>query len=134
MNEKKNYIVSTKCGHVGNNNYIVIDFPVIARNAREAAKIARNIPRVKHHWKNAIEKVHEVTAERYYKQIEINRNDDYLKAHCIQDQKRACKNLDERIYYSDLEVNETEKWRKRKERIQYQMKKLEVLKKHSYIL
>ena len=73
MNENKKYIVSTKCGHVGNNKYIVIDFAVSAKSAKEAAGIARNIPRVKHHWKNAIEEVREVTPEEYYNQININK-------------------------------------------------------------
>jgi len=56
---KKFYIVTAKCGHVGKSKYILIDFPVIAEDGREAAKIARQIPRVKHHHKDAIRNVEE---------------------------------------------------------------------------
>ena len=44
---KKFYIVTAKCGHVGKSKYILINFPVIAEDGREAAKIARQIPRDK---------------------------------------------------------------------------------------
>ena len=43
------FAVICKCGHVGRNNYILITFPVIANSKKEAARIARSIPRCKHH-------------------------------------------------------------------------------------
>jgi len=133
MIENKKYIVSTKCGHVGNNKYIVIDFAVSAKNGKEAAKIARSIPRVKHHRKDAIEQVREVTSEEYYNQIKINRKDEYLKSKCIQDQKMNCDDLMNRVHSNHIELDEIDKWKKRRERIQYRMKKLEIIKKYSYI-
>jgi hypothetical protein len=133
MNENKKYIVSTKCGHVGNNKYIVIDFAVSAKNAKEAARIARNIPRVKHHWKNAIEQVREVTPEEYYNQIETNNEDGYLKSKSIQDQRSNCEDIFERVHDRYTDMTETEKWKKRHERIKYQMKKLEIIKRYSYV-
>jgi hypothetical protein len=133
MNENKKYIVSTKCGHVGNNKYIVIDFAVSAKSAKEAARIARSIPRVKHHWKNAIEEVREVTPEEYYNQININKEDGYLKSQNIQDQRRECEDIIERVHDRYEDMSETDKWKKRHERIKYQMKKLEIMKRYSYV-
>jgi len=133
MNENNKYIVSTKCGHVGSNKYIVIDFAVSAVNAKVAARIARNIPRVKHHWKNAIEQVREVTPEEYYNQIKINSEDEYLKSQCIQDQRKNCEDIIERVHERYTEMTETDKWKKRRERIQYQMKKLDIIKRYSYV-
>ena len=134
MNENRKFIVSTKCGHVGRNKYILIDFAVTAKSAKDAAKVARNIPRVKHHWKNAIENVKEVSYEKYYKQLIINSKDNYLKAKCIQDQHIMCINLEERVINCSDDVNPNELTKNRHERIRYQMKKLEILKKHSWII
>lgn len=92
------YKVEAKCGHVGKDNYILIAFPIKAENAREAAKITRNIPRVKHDWKDAIVSVSEVNYQEY-KLLQLNNNDDqYLKCKNIQEQKSIV-NLDERIIY-----------------------------------
>lgn len=72
------YLVTTKCGHVGKSYYIPITFPIIAEDGKEAARIARNKPRVKHdHW-DAILSCISVDEETYNKQIEINRDDPYL--------------------------------------------------------
>lgn len=92
----KYYIVTTKCGHVGKNKYIVIDFPVLAENGKDAARKAREIPRVKHHHKDAILNVKEVTLEDYNKSIEMNHNDDYLKCSNRQEQN-LIENIGERI-------------------------------------
>ena len=50
------YLVTTKCGHVGKGHYVPITFPIKAENGKEAAKIARMLPRVKHHHWDAIQK------------------------------------------------------------------------------
>ena len=76
---KKNYyLVETKCGHVGSFAYIPITFPVIAESGKDAARLARNIPRVKHHNKFAIINVHKVTLAEYEQQVEFNKYDPYL--------------------------------------------------------
>ena len=46
--------VQAKCGHVGRNNYIVKKFYVKAESAKEAAKVIRSAPRVKHHQKEML--------------------------------------------------------------------------------
>ena len=63
----KNYfIVKTKCGHVGRNMYVPIDFAIWAENAREAAVIARQRPGVKRNHPDAILSVTEITREEYF--------------------------------------------------------------------
>ena len=94
----KYYIVTTKCGHVGKNKYIVIDFPVLAENGKDAARMARDIPRVKHHHKDAILNVREVSVEEYNEYVEKNNKDDYLKCSNRQEQNMI-KNISERIIY-----------------------------------
>lgn len=93
----KYFIVTTKCGHVGRGNYVVIDFPIIANSRKEAAKTARALPRVKHDWPDAIEYVQQVEHEVYYEQIELNKSDNYLTCKCIQDQRLTCNDLEYRI-------------------------------------
>ena len=68
----KMFKVTAKCGHVGRNHYVVKNFPVQASNGREAAKIARDLPRVKHHHKDAIINVEEITFSEYYLLIQQN--------------------------------------------------------------
>ena len=75
----KNYIVTAKCGHVGRMYYIPINFPIMAISAKEAAKIVRNMGRVKHDHKDAIQKVRHVSEEEYIQQIENNMRDPYLQ-------------------------------------------------------
>lgn len=48
------YKVIAKCGHVGKGKYIQIAFAVKANDGKEAAKIVRKFPRVKHDKKDAI--------------------------------------------------------------------------------
>lgn len=81
------FAVVCKCGHVGRNNYILITFPVIAANRKEAARIARNIPRCKHHQKDCIREVTEISYEEFLKIEHENDRDPYLKCGCIQEQR-----------------------------------------------
>ena len=81
------FAVICKCGHVGRNNYILITFPVIANSKKEAARIAKNIPRCKHHHKDCIREVTEISYEEFLKIEHDNDKDPYLKCSCIQDQR-----------------------------------------------
>ena len=106
------YEVKCKCGHVGRKNYIVIAFPIIANNGKEAASIARYIPRVKHDHKDAIISVREINDDEYESLIENNQNDKYLQ--CNNKQEQNLLDLSSRInkeasyenYYNDEEVEE----------------------------
>ena len=81
------YAVTCKCGHVGRKNYILITFPVVANTRKEAASIARNIPRCKHHHKDCIREVVNTSYADYLELEEDIKNDPYLKCKCVQDQK-----------------------------------------------
>lgn len=121
------YAVTTICGHVGRKNYIVITFPVQCESKKEAAKIARYFPRVKHDRKDAIKSVEEITYEEYESLLEKNRNDSYLKCKNKQEQRIYCKDLDSRIYKHDTDDIDYKELRFiRKSRV---MKKLDFLRK-----
>lgn len=90
--KSKFYRVTCKCGHIGRQFFIRIDFPVNADSGKEAAEIARNIPRVKHDHKDAILNCVEIDYEEYLIIQKINNNDPYLK----------CKNPQEQDHIADL--------------------------------
>jgi len=72
------FTVTAKCGHVGKNRYIPITFPVRAESAAEAASVTRQMPRVKHHHRDAILSVTEVDYPEYLDLAYVNRFDPYL--------------------------------------------------------
>ena len=122
MMETKNYYeVIAKCGHVGKKHYVPVKFAVIAENGKEAAKMVRDFPRVKHNHKDAILKVSKISYERFEELTEINRNDPYLKCHSRQEQK-LIDNFEERLK-DDKEA--------RLDRVAYKIKKTKILKKFS---
>ena len=82
----KFFRVTCKCGHVGRQFFIRIDFPVNADSGKEAAEIARLIPRVKHDHKDAILNCVEIDYEEYLILQKINANDPYLKCKNPQEQ------------------------------------------------
>lgn len=135
------YIVTAKCGHVGKNYYIAIDFPIKAHSKSSAAKIARNIPRVKHDHKDAILDCREVSEEEYNKQVEINNNNPYLKCMSIRDQNMLCDLHDMLIPETRQEqqaVKKEQEKEQRKNRVAFKLKKQKInsnehlrLSKHS---
>lgn len=84
------YEVWAKCGHVGRRNYVAKVFAVIAEDGKEAALLARNIPRVKHHHKDAIISVKRIDKARFYEIINMNDKDDYFRCGSTQDQRFYC--------------------------------------------
>lgn len=84
----KYYCVKAKCGHVGRNNYIEKNFYVKAENSKEAAFVVRNKPRVKHHQKDAIIDVIEISLEKYVLGKKIMENDDYFHVHDSSTQRK----------------------------------------------
>ena len=117
---KKYYRVVAKCGHVGINQYVPIAFGIIAENGKDAARIARKMPRVKHDHKDAILSVEEISKKIYEEIRKINANDPYLRCHSIQEQNATC-DLNDRL------IPETQKNKansnNRKERLEYKAKK-----------
>lgn len=122
MNEEKFYAVEAKCGHVGRHCCIVITFAVKARSGKEAAKIAREFPRVKHDHKDAIVSVTRISEEEYLSLIDKNSNDEYLHCGNIQEQRERCSDLYDRIIF-DSYFNEERKKEDRDQRLVYKKKK-----------
>ena len=80
------YEVVCKCGHVGKSHYVEISFPVKAQSGKDAARIARGLPRVKHNHKDAILDVCKIDQNRFVELTERNNQDPYLHCSCIQEQ------------------------------------------------
>ena len=105
----KAYKVVAKCGHVGKKHYVLKTFPIRAQDGREAARICRNLPRVKHHHKDAIISVEEVSLTEFFFLVKQNQNDPYFSCKNIQDQRR----YDETVYFEPFrEIRLYEKSRK----------------------
>ena len=132
MVETKNYYeVVAKCGHVGKKHYVPIKFAVIAEDGKEAAKMVRQFPRVKHDHKDAILNVKKIDYERYQEIVEMNLKDPYLKCHSRQEQNLII-NLSERLE-EDLH-NQKAKYDKqaRLDIVAYKLKKTKILEKFSW--
>lgn len=80
------YEVVCKCGHVGKSHYMPISFAIMAQSGKEAASIAREMPRVKHNHKDAILNVRKINQDEYTRLSKRNYHDSYLHCRCIQDQ------------------------------------------------
>ena len=130
MEAKNYYEVIAKCGHVGKKHYVPVKFAVIAEDGKEAAKIVRQFPRVKHDHKDAILNVNKIDYDRFQEIVEMNHNDHYLKCHSRQEQK-LIDNLEERLE-DDLH-NQKAKYDKqaRLDRVAYKLKKTKILQ-HFY--
>lgn len=104
------YEVCAKCGHVGRNNYVNKVFAITAESGKEAAKIVREKPRVKHNHKDAIRYVKKIDETRYYEIKKENSNDPYFKCKNIQEQRNLC-NLEilPEINKDNISSNEKEK-------------------------
>lgn len=129
--QKSYFIVTAKCGHVGKNNYIEIDFPVFSTDGKAAAQHVKELPRVKHDHKDVIINVVAVDYERYYEQLNINRQDPYLNVTNKQDQKRLIPSLHKRVKREPIQevVNHTKA--KRVQRINYLKKKYKTEKRQA---
>ena len=126
------FIVATKCGHVGRNKFVMVDFAIKAETAKEAASVAKKLPRVKKHWRDVISKVREVSQDGFYEQILENSKDNYLKSKCIQDQRTMCNDIKERVQCREFTEDEIDLWQQRGRRIQFQMKKRKIKESFSY--
>ncbi len=131
MNEIKHFIVIAKCGHVGRNKYIEKELTFEAFSKKEAARKARNYPRVKHHWKDAIVDVIEVEEEEYWRIRTKNYSDPYFRVHNIQEQRIYCENIHDSV---KVFLKEEHSKADRISRINYLMKKRKIDERISMIL
>ena len=132
MTEIKNYYeVIAKCGHVGKKHYVPVKFAVMALDGKEAAKMVRQFPRVKHDHKDAILNVNKIDYERYLDIFEINNNDPYLKCHSRQEQNLLV-DLKDRL--ADDNHNQKVKYNKqnRLDRVAYKINKTKILEKFAW--
>ncbi|MBE6142332.1 MAG: hypothetical protein E7175_05830 [Erysipelotrichaceae bacterium] len=86
----KYFLVICKCGHVKKGKYVDKELPIIAKDAKEAANIARYKGRVKHHAKDAIRSVIEVTKEEFDKALIRYKSDPYFHVSSVQEQREKC--------------------------------------------
>ncbi len=87
MEEKARfYKVVCMCGHVGKRRYIPIAFAIKAKDGKNAAKIARGLPRVKCQRRDAVLSCEEISEEQYRELRRINKEDPYLSCGNVQDQ------------------------------------------------
>jgi len=128
MTKKRFYIVSAKCGHVGRGKFVEKNLTIIASSRKEAAEKGRNYPRVKHHWKDAIIDVVEVSVEEYWRIRVMNYSDPYFSVRCIQEQKQYCSEM-----YDDIREVQKKEYSKenRNKRIIYMMKKRKIAERFS---
>ncbi len=118
------YLVLTKCGHCGRNQYIPIWFPVIAENGREAAAIARMIPRVKHNHKDAILYCMETDYIGFVEQCEENDHDPYLLCRSKHEQNQIMSLIAHRLLPDPhYERGDKQKYKKRKVNLLVQSKR-----------
>jgi len=119
----KYYLVTAKCGHVGNGKYLEINFPIYAESKSDAAQKCLKRGKVKKHLKNAISFVQEISFEEFQEELIQFRNNGFVKAHT----------KNEVIEYLDdvQELEHKRSWKKsftdRKERILYMMKKNKIM-------
>ena len=128
----KYYMVIAKCGHVGKKNYIPIKFAVMADSGKEAARIAREFPRVKHNHKDAILDVKHISYEEYLEIRKNNDEDPYLHCHSKQEQSQIIDLLD-RLEVDNHNKKTSYDKKIRKEKILFKLKKYQILEKQSYM-
>lgn len=106
----KFYHVVAKCGHVGGrNNYIDLDFYTVADSASLAAQYVRLAPRVKHHARDAIRFVEEITQEEFWAGQERYRNDPFTRCHSSQEQQQYLHLIADRICREEVQQERQKK-------------------------
>ena len=118
------YSVKVKCGHVGKNKYIIKTLPVVAKDRKEAAKIARETPRVKHHWKDAVIEVERISKNKYMQLLSSYYKDPFFRCSNIQEQRKHCLDI-----YDDIKEVEVLEPNSRSERVKYLLKKRKTIER-----
>ena len=120
------FLVLCKCGHVGRRFYMPICFPIEANDRKEAAAIARQIPRVKHDHKDAILWCRETDYEGFVEQSRINDCDPYLLCSSKHEQNGIMDLIKHRLIKDPhIERGDAEKYARRKVNLFIQTKRLE---------
>ena len=93
--------VTAKCGHVGKGFYYPGDLFIKAENGRDAARVARKMPRVKHDHKDAILNVEEIDWETYRAGKEDARKNPYFFCESVQQQSEYWDEIGSRLLTDD---------------------------------
>ena len=121
---KKYFAVTVKFGHVGQHKCIIKTVPVTAESGKEAAFIARWMPRVKHHDKYAIINVKEIDLEAYLVLLIEKSFDPYFQCKSIQEQRNECVGIEDEIQYMEEDEIDYEKRDKvRKNKVNFKKKR-----------
>lgn len=107
-NENQRYFeVEAKCGHVGRTNCIRIRFAVVANDAKDAARKARGIGRVKHDHLDAIRYVKEIDFNSFMILKAENDADPYLHCKSKREQKQIA-DFESRVEPDEYNINKKE--------------------------
>lgn len=125
---KKYFSVETKCGHVGKLNCVWIKFAICAENAKEAALKARQKARAKHHHKNTIKEVIEITFDEFCKLKAINDADPYLHAKNHREQLQI-EGFEERIELDEYNIARRYQKTSKKASLEFRVKRAQIREK-----
>lgn len=100
--------VETKCGHVGRTNCVWIKFAVVANDAKDAARKARRIGRVKHDHLDAIGYVKEIDFNSFMILKAENDADPYLHCKSKREQKQIA-DFESRVEPDEYNIKRKEK-------------------------
>lgn len=128
---KSCFRVIAKFGHVGRNKYYEGTVYVQAQSAKEAALLVRWMPRVKHHHKDAILSVEEVSQQEFCEgQATMNHNP-YFACSNIQQQRARCGEMSYLIKSENNHYDDKSYCSRRKRALLYKLQRK--LNKHKAI-
>ena len=113
--------VDAKCGHVKKSKFVIKSFYVKAKDGKEAAEIVRWRARVKHHHKDAIREVTEISEEEYLSGLKTQREDPFFHARSKQEQMAKCAGLDYETYYEEKPESHKKKTHARRRLVEKQV-------------
>lgn len=130
---KKYFAVTVKFGHVGQHKCIIKTVPIEAESGKEAALLARWMPRAKHHDKYAIIDVKEIDLNAYLILLVEKSLDSYFQCGNIQEQRMECEGIEDEVQYmKEDEIDYEERAQRRRERINFQKKKYKAFGAYCY--
>ncbi|MBS7294732.1 MAG: hypothetical protein KIG96_04965 [Treponema sp.] len=109
----KYFMVTAKCGHVGKNNFYKGTLFLKAENGKEAARIARDCPRVKHDQKDAILDVKEIDDFFFDIGNRLNHTLHYYTCESVQEQRMYISEIENNIFVENWVLEEPKKYTKR---------------------
>ena len=133
---KKYFAVTVKFGHVGQHKCIIKTVPLTAESGKEAAYLARWMPRVKHHDKHAIIDVKEIDLEAYFILMIEKSLDPYFQCKNIQEQRNECEGIEDEVQYMEEdEIDYESREKARKSKVNFKAKKNKSHRKeHIYMM